>query len=103
MKTTNRYFNLNEFKNGKKATTKLGNPVQFICVTSDGKLLVRVFHRSRVIGFSVKSVAPAAPEGSVEKYNFDGRKYRGTDTEFDLVMEAPKRPRNEKGQFIKMG
>lgn len=102
MKTTNRYFNLSEFKAGKTTTTKLGNPVQFICDIPDGKILVRVFHRSRVIGFSSKSVAPANPEGSVEKYYADGRKYRGTDTEFDLMMDAPKRPRNAKGQFIKM-
>ena len=40
MKTTNNYFNLNEFKAGKTATTKLGNPVKFICITNDGKLLV---------------------------------------------------------------
>ena len=102
MKTTNNYFNLNEFKAGKTATTKLGNPVKFICVTNDGKLLVKVNHRSRIVGFSTKAVAPAM-EGSVEKYNLDGRKYRGTETEFDLVMEAPKRPRNAKGQFVKMG
>jgi hypothetical protein len=101
MKTTNNYFNLNEFKNGKTATTKLGNPVKFICITADGKLLVNVNHRSRIIGFSSKTVAPVF-EGSIEKYNLDGHKYRGTETEFDLVMEAPKRPRNSKGQFIKM-
>jgi hypothetical protein len=99
---TNNYFNLNEFKAGKTATTKLGNPVKFICVTADGKLLVKVNHRSRIIGFSSKAVAPVF-EGSVEKYNLDGRKYRGGETEFDLVMEAPKRQRNEKGQFVKVG
>ena len=70
--------------------------------TADGKLLVKVNHRSRIVGFSSKAVAPVF-EGSVEKYNLDGRKYRGTETEFDLVMEAPKRPRNEKGQFVKVG
>lgn len=95
------YFNLNEFKNGKKATTKLGNPVKFITMTGD-KILVKVYHRSRIVGFSVKSIAPML-DGTVEKYNLDGRKYRGTDTEFDLIMEAPSRPRNEKGQFIKVG
>ena len=99
---TNRYFNLNEFKSGKTATTKLGNPVKFICVTNDGKLLVKVNHRNQVVGFSSKTVVPVL-EGTVEKYNLDGRTYRGTDTEFDLMMEAPKRPRNAKGQFIKMG
>ena len=102
MKTTNRYFNLNEFMNGKPATTKLGNPVKFICLTADGKLFVNVNYRSKIVGFSTKAVAPVF-EGSTEKYNLDGRKYRGTDTEFDLMMEAPKRPRNAKGQFIKVG
>lgn len=101
MKTTNNYFNLNEFKNGKTATTKLGNPVKFICVTNDGKLLANVYHRNRIVGFSEKAIARVT-EGSVEKYNLDGHKYRGTETEFDLVMEAPKCPRNAKGQFIKM-
>ena len=99
-KTTN-YFNLTEFKNGKTATTKLGNPVKFITITGD-KILVKVYHRNKIVGFSTKSIAPMM-EGTVEKYNFDGRKYRGTETEFDLVMEAPKRPRNAKGQFVKMG
>ena len=95
------YFNINEFKNGKKATTKLGNPVKFITITGD-KILVKVYHRSRIVGFSEKSVAPML-DGTVEKYNFDGRKYRGTDTEFDLIMEAPSRPRDSKGRFIKVG
>ena len=98
---TNNYFNLNAFKAGKTATTKLGNPVKFITITGD-KILVKVYHRNRIVGFSTKAIAPVM-DGSVEKYNFDGRKYRGTDTEFDLVMEAPKRPRNEKGQFVKVG
>ena len=93
------YFNLNEFKNGKKATTKLGNPVKFITMTGD-KMLVKVYHRSRVIGFSEKVVAPMM-EGSVEKYHTDGRKYHNTDTMYDLVMEAPTRPRDSKGRFIK--
>ena len=99
-KTAN-YFNLNEFKNGKTATTKLGNPVKFITMTGD-KILVKVYHRSRIVGFSTKAIAPEF-EGTVEKYNIDGRKYRGTDTMYDLVMEAPKatRPRDAKGRFIK--
>ena len=95
------YFNLNEFKNGKKATTKLGNPVKFITVTGD-KILVKVYYRSRIVGFSEKSIAPML-DGTVEKYNLDGRKYRGTDTEFDLIMDAPSRPRDSKGRFIKVG
>lgn len=97
----NRYFNLNEFKSGKTATTKLGNPVKFIMVLNDGRILVKVYHRSRVVGFSNKTVAPEI-DGTVERYQADGRKYRGTDTEYDLIMTAPGRPRNSKGQFIKM-
>lgn len=99
-KTTN-YFNLTEFKNGKKATTKLGNPVKFITMTGD-KILVKVYHRNRIIGFSEKAIAPML-DGTVEKYNVDGRKYRGTNTEYDLVMESPKntRPRDAKGRFVK--
>ena len=98
MKKSNYFeFNLNEFKNGKEVVTKLGNPVKFITMTGD-KILVKVYHRNRIIGFSQKVVAPML-DGTVEKYNLDGRKYRGTDTEFDLVMKN--RPRNEKGQFIK--
>ena len=98
---TNNYFNLNAFKAGKTATTKLGNPVKFITITGD-KILVKVYHRNRIVGFSTKAIAPVM-DGSVEKYNFDGRKYRGTDTEFDLVMEAPRLVRNEKGQVVKVG
>lgn len=97
----NRYFNLNEFKSCKTATTKLGNPVKFITITGD-KILVNVYHRSRIIGFSKKMVAPMF-EGTVEKYHLDGRKYRGIDTEFDLVMETPKKVlvRDAKGRFAK--
>ncbi len=101
-KTTARYFDLNEFKAGKNATTKLGNPVKFITITADGKLLVKVNHRSKISGFSNKVIVPMF-EGTVEKYNMDGSKYLVAASEFDLVMEAPKRPRNEKGQFVKMG
>jgi hypothetical protein len=101
MNKTANYFNLNEFKNGKKATTKLGNPVKFITMAGD-KVLVKVYHRSRIVGFSEKSIAPML-EGTVEKYNLNGRKYNGTETMYDLVMEAPTnyRPRDAKGRFIK--
>ena len=103
MAKTTKDFNLEMVKNGKAIQTKLGNPVKFICITNDGKLLVKVNHRSRVGGFSNKYVAPML-EGTVEKYLLNGKKYNGTTTEFDLemvdayiVMPA----RNEKGQFIK--
>lgn len=39
MKTT-KEFNLEMFKNGAKAQTKLGNPVRFITITNNGKILV---------------------------------------------------------------
>lgn len=99
MSKTN-YFNLNEFKNGKSATTKLGNPVKFITMCGD-KILVKVSPRFRIIDGPTKYVVSAA-ESYTCKYNLDGKKYKGTDTEYDLVMDAPSRPRNEKGQFIKV-
>ena len=39
MKTT-KEFNLEMFKNGAKAQTKLGNPVRFIAIANNGKLIV---------------------------------------------------------------
>lgn len=99
MNKTSNYFDFNEFKNGKKATTKLGNPVKFITMTGD-KMLVKVYHRSRIVGFSEKIVAPML-DGSVEKYHINGRKYHGTETMYDIVMDAPTRPRDSKGRFIK--
>lgn len=77
-------FNLKEFMNGKPAMTKLGNPVKFICITRD-KILVNVKHRSKIVGTYSKTVAPVFTS-SVEKYTLNGKKYDGTDTEFDLVM-----------------
>ena len=81
-------FNLEMARNGKAIQTKLGNPVKFICITNDGKLLVSVKHRSRIAGFSNKTVAPVW-EASAEKYNLDGKKYSGTKTDFDLEMVNP--------------
>lgn len=100
MSKTN-YFNLNDFKAGKTATTKLGNPVKFITMLNDGRILVKVYHRTRVIGSFSKTIVPEL-DGTVERYQSDGKKYRGTTTEFDLIMDVPSRPRNAKGQFIKM-
>lgn len=99
---TPRYFNLDEFKNGKTATTMLGNPVKFICMLDD-KIVIKVYHRTRVVGFSTKYIAKEI-DGTTEKYNLDGKKYRGTDTWYDLTMEAPKttRPRDSKGRFVKV-
>ena len=33
-------FNLEKFKNGAKVQTKLGNPVRFITIANNGKILV---------------------------------------------------------------
>ena len=33
-------FNLEKFKNGAKVQTKLGNPVRFIAIANNGKILV---------------------------------------------------------------
>lgn len=70
MKTKN--FNLEMFRNGAKAQTKLGNPVKFISITNDGKLFVSVKPRWK------------SPESA--KYNLDGRKYTGANTVYDLEM-----------------
>jgi len=99
-------FNLEMFKNGKAAQTKLGNPVKFICITNDGKLFVRVYHRNRIIGFSTKNIAPADNNGTTYKYNLNGTKYAGSHSEMDLEMvdsyEVGGKNRDPKtGRFIK--
>ena len=89
------YFNLNEFKNGKSATTKLGNPVKFITMCADGRMLVQVTPRNKVIeSGNLKYVTVGMPYNG--KYYITGKKYRNTDSEFDLVMTAPSCSRNEK-------
>lgn len=65
-------FNLEMFKNGAKAQTKLGNPVKFITVANNGKLIVSVLPR-----YSAMESA---------QYNLDGKKYNGTETLYDLEM-----------------
>lgn len=102
MKQTNSYFNFSEFKNGGNATTKLGNPVKFVTMCSDGRMLVQISPRNRIVeSGNLKYVTLGTPY--TEKYHVNGKKYRNADSEFDIVMNAPKRPRNAKGQFIKMG
>ena len=68
-------FNLEMFKNGAKAQTKLGNPVRFITIANNGKLIVAVFPR-----YGLEESA---------KYNLDGKKYTGTNTMYDLEMVEP--------------
>ena len=65
-------FNLEKFKNGAKAQTKLGNPVRFITIANNGKIIVVIKPRWRM--------------EEVAQYNLDGRKYAGTDTMYDLEM-----------------
>ena len=65
-------FDLNEFKSGKSAQTKLGNSARFVAIANNGKMLV--------------VVKPRFGQEEVMQYNLDGRKYNGVDTEFDLVM-----------------
>ena len=65
-------FNLEKFKNGAKAQTKLGNPVRFITIANNGKIIVAIKPRWRM--------------EEVAQYNLDGRKYAGTDTMYDLEM-----------------
>ena len=103
MKKTNA-FNLEMFKNGVAAQTKLGNRVKFICMTNDNKLFIKVYHRNRIVGFSEKHIAPGDPEGTTYKYNLNGTKYAGTPTLMDLEMVNPytiNQPRDAKGRFIK--
>ena len=65
-------FNLEMFKNGAKVQTKLGNPVRFITIANNGKIIVAIKPRWRMV--------------EVAQYNLDGRKYAGTDTMYDLEM-----------------
>lgn len=65
-------FNLEQFKNGAKAQTKLGNPVRFISIANNGKMIVVVNPR-----FGMEEAV---------QYNLDGKKYKGTDTMYDLEM-----------------
>lgn len=84
MKQTNN-FNFEKFKNGGNATTKLGNPVKFITMCSDGRMLVQVTPRSRIVEQNtLKHVVPAMPY--TDKYHVTGKKYPNTDSEFDIVM-----------------
>lgn len=85
MKTTT--FNFEAFKNGSiKAMTKLGNPVRFITMLRDGRMLIEIQPRNRIVEQgTLKHVAPAM--GTVnDKYYTNGKKYRNTDSQFDLVM-----------------
>jgi len=98
-------FNLEMFRCGANAQTKLGNPVKFISITNDGKLFVSVKYRNRVVGSGVKTVAPMLGS-TTEKYNLDGTKYKGASTMYDLEMvksyPIKTQPRDEKGRFVKM-
>jgi len=68
-------FNLEMFKNGAKAQTKLGNPARFLSISVRGELIVAVLPR-----WSAEEAV---------KYQLDGKKYKGTDTMYDLEMVEP--------------
>ena len=70
MKTSN--FNLEKFKNGAKAQTKLGNPVRFITIANNGKMIVEIKPRGGM------------PESA--QYFPNGKKYGAGDTMYDLEM-----------------
>ena len=67
-------FNLEQFKNGAKAQTKHGNPARFLGISARGELMV--------------AVKPRWYAEEVVKYNLDGKKYKGTNTMYDLEMIA---------------
>lgn len=102
---TTKNFNLEMVKNGAAIQTKLGNPAKFICITRDNKLFVKIYHRSRIVGFSTKYLAGGNSEGTTYKYNLDGKKYSGTTTtDMDLEMVESYKvgpARDAKGRFTK--
>ena len=82
-------FNFEAFKNGSiKVTTKLGNPVRYITTLSDGRMLIEIKPRTRIVEQgTIKHVAPVF--GTVtDKYYTNGKKYKTQDSEFDLVVAA---------------
>ena len=98
----NNNFNLNEFMNGKTATTKLGNLVRFITALPDGKILVEVHPRSRIVEYKTLKYSVPTSQTYTAKYYANGKKYRNYDCDYDLVMEKPKPLRDPKtGRFIK--
>lgn len=65
-------FNLDLFKSGKAAQTKLGNPVKYKGISVRNELIVFVLPRSS--GWEQV------------KYQLDGKRYKGTETWMDLEM-----------------
>ena len=74
-------FNLDEFKQGKVAYNKLGNPVKFKCFDNQhtGVMVVQVQPR---IG-SLKTGSPIF--ATLDKLYTNGKKYKGTDSYYDLI------------------
>lgn len=99
---TNNYFNLSKFMQGEKTTTKLGNPVRYITSLRDGRILVEITPRSRIVEYRTIKYSVPTSEKYTAKYWPDGKKYKNYDCEYDLVMDKPKLPRDPKtGRFIK--
>lgn len=65
-------FNLNQFKAGKKAQNKLGNPARFITVSNNNELIV--------------AVKPRFGEEQCEKFTLDGKKLHNPNSVYDLEM-----------------
>lgn len=74
-------FNLDEFKQGRVAYNKLGNPVKFKCLDNQhpGVMVVQVQPR---IGSSKTGSYIFA---RLEKLYINGKKYKGIDSYYDLV------------------
>lgn len=74
-------FNLYEFKQGKVAYNKLGNPVKFKCFDNQhpGVMVVQV--QPRIGSLNTGSYIFA----KFDKLYTNGKKYKGTDSYYDLV------------------
>jgi hypothetical protein len=68
-------FDLNKAMKGAKIVNKMGVEVKFITVCNDGKILAQVQQRF-------------VSENYNEKFYPDGKKYRGIETNQDLMLVA---------------
>ena len=79
-------FDINKFKAGTKATTKLGNSARFITMLRDGRMLVEITPRSRIVEYRTIKYAVTTSNPYTDRYYVNGMKYKNTPCEFDLVM-----------------
>ena len=79
-------FNFEAFKNGTiKAETKLGNPARFITMLRDGRMLIEIKPRTRIVEQGTIKHVSYVMETITDKYYTNGRKYKTSESEFDLV------------------